>query len=195
MEIKAELVKELRDKTGISIMQCRKALEEAEGDLDKAVLILSKKSKDIASKKGDRTLASGTISSYIHATGSVGSMVELLCETDFVAHNEEFKALARDIAMHVTATNPQFLKIEDIDEGARLSAMEVFAPEVVGKPEDMKAKILEGKLASYWAERVLLEQPFIKDGEVTIKSLIERAVQKFGEKMELSRFTRYTVSQ
>ncbi len=195
MEITTELVKQLRDKTGISIMQCKKALEEVGGDMEKAVMLLQKKSKDIASKKGDRTLASGAVSSYIHATGSVGTMVELLCETDFVAHNDEFKALARDIAMHATATNPQFLKIEDIDEKSKEMAIEMFAKELEGKPEDMKAKILEGKLASYWSERVLLEQPFIKDPEVTIKGLLERAVQKFGEKMELSRFARYSVSQ
>ncbi len=195
MEITTELVKQLRDKTGISVMQCKKALEEVGGDMEKAVMLLQKKSKDIASKKGDRTLGSGVVASYIHATGSVGTMVELLCETDFVAHNEEFKALARDIAMHATATNPQFLKTEDIDDKAKAMATEMFAKEVEGKPEDIKAKVLEGKLASYWSERVLLEQPFVKDPEVTIRGLLERAVQKFGEKTELSRFVRFSVSE
>lgn len=195
MEISTELVKQLRDKTGISIMQCRKALEEAGGDVDKAIMVLQKKSKDVASKKDDRTLGSGTISSYIHATGSVGTLVELLCETDFVAKNEEFVKLARDIAMHATATNPQFLKMEDIDEKSKNVALEVFAKDVEGKPEEIKNKILEGKLSSYWSERVLLEQPFIKDPEVTIKTLVERAVQKFGEKMEVSKFVRFSVSQ
>ncbi len=195
MEISTDLVKQLRDKTGISIMQCRKALEEAEGDLEKAIMLLQKKSKDVASKKEDRTLGAGTVSSYIHANGNVGSMVELLCETDFVANNEEFKKLARDIAMHITATNPQFLKMEDVDDKSQSMAVEMFVNDVAGKPEDIKAKIMEGKLASYWSERVLLEQFFIKDPEVTIKGLIERAVQKFGEKMELSRFSRYSVSK
>ncbi len=195
MEITTELVKQLRDKTGISIMQCKKALEEVGGDMEKAVMLLQKKSADAASKKSDRTLGAGVVSSYIHSTGSVGTLVELLCETDFVANNEEFKALARDIAMHATATNPQFLKMEDIDAHAMDLAKEMFAKEVEGKPEEMKAKILEGKLASYWSERILLEQAFIKDPEVTIRGLLERAVQKFGEKMELSRFARYSVTQ
>lgn len=194
MEIKTDQVKVLREKTGISIMQCRKALEEAEGDLDKAVIILQKKSKDVASKKEGRTLGAGVVASYIHSTGNVGTLVELLCETDFVAKNEEFIKLARDIAMQATATSPQFIKMEDIDEKSMNTAKEVFAKDVEGKPDDIKLKIMDGKLSSYWSERVLLEQAFIKDPEVTVKTLIERAVQKFGEKMELSRFVRYSVN-
>jgi elongation factor Ts len=123
-------------------------------------------------------------------------MVELLCETDFVAKNEEFKKLARDIAMHVSAINPQFLKTEDIDGHAHDLAKEMFAKEVdASKPEDIQAKILEGKLAAYWSERVLLDQAFIKNPDVTIRNLIESAVQKFGEKIELSRYTRFAISQ
>ena len=193
--ITTELIKELRDKTGISVMQCKKALEETGGDMEKAVMLLQKKSADIASKKSERRLGSGVVSSYIHATGNVGTMVELLCETDLVANNEEFKKLARDIAMHATATNPQFLKTEDIDEHATELAKEMFAKEVEGKPEAMKQKILEGKLASYWSERVLQDQAFIKNPEVTIKNLIQSAVQKFGENIEISRFVRYSVSE
>ena len=195
MEITTELVKKLRDRTGISIMQCRKALEEATGDMEKATMILAQKSALVASKKGDRRLGAGVISSYIHATGNVGCMVELLCETDFVARSDEFKTLARDIAMHATATSPQFLKIEDIDEHSKALAKEVFAKEVEGKSKDIKAKILEGKLSSYWSERTLLEQPFIKNPEVTITNLIQSAIQKFGEKIELSRFVHFSVSQ
>jgi elongation factor Ts len=194
MEIATELVKKLRDKTGISIMQCRKALEESNSDMEKAIIILQKKSKEVASKKQDRTLGAGTVSAYIHSTGNVGCMVELLCETDFVAKNEEFVRLARDIAMHATATNPQFLKMEDIDDNSKAMAMEVFAKDVEGKSGDMKEKILQGKLSSYWSERVLLDQPFIKDPSVTIKDLIEKATQKFGEKTELSRFVRFSVT-
>jgi len=195
MQITTELVKELRDKTGVSVMQCKKALEETAGDMEKAIMLLQKKSAEIAGKKGDRTLGAGVVSTYVHATGTVGTMVELLCETDFVANNEEFKKLARDIAMHVTATNPQFLKVEDIDDHAKTLATEMFSKEVEDKPEDMKAKILEGKLASYWNDRVLLNQPFIKNPEVTITNLITSAVQKFGEKIEISRFVRYSVTQ
>jgi elongation factor Ts len=193
--ITTELVKQLRDRTGISIMQCKKALEETAGDMEKAVMLLAKKSADVASKKGGRTLGAGVVSSYLHSTGNVGTMVELLCETDFVAQNEEFRKLARDIAMHATATNPQFLKKEDIDENAMAMANEMFAKELVGKPVEMHGKILEGKLASYWNERVLLDQPFIKNPEVTILNLIQTATQKFGEKIELSRFVRYSVTQ
>jgi elongation factor Ts len=195
MEITTELIKQLRDKTGISVMQCKKALEETGGDIEKATMLLQKKSADIASSKSGRTLHSGIVSSYIHSTGTVGTMVELFCESDFVANNEEFKKLARDIAMHVTATNPQFLKIEDIDEHAMDLAREMFSKEVEGKPEEMKAKILEGKLSAYWSERTLLNQVFIKNPELTITNLLQSAIQKFGEKIEIGRFVRFSVSQ
>lgn len=164
MEITTELVKQLRDKTGVSVMQCKKALEETGGDMDKAIAVLQAKSAEIAGKKGDRTLGAGCVSSYIHSTGNVGVMVELLCETDFVAKNDEFKALARDIAMHASATAPKFLKADDAGADSE-------------------------------PEAVLLTQPFIKNPEVTIINLIQTATQKFGEKIELSRFIRYSVSQ
>lgn len=194
MEITTELIKELRDKTGVSVMQCKKALEETGGDVQKAIMLLQKKSADIASKKSERTLGAGTVESYIHATHTAGAIVELLCETDFVAKNEEFQKLARDIAMHVTAINPQFLKKEDVDDNAMALARTVLEKEVEGKPEDMKAKIMEGKLASYWSDKVLLDQKFIKNPELSIQNLIDSAVQKFGEKIELSRFVRYGIS-
>ena len=195
MEITTELIKELRDKTGISVMQCKKALEEAGGDMEKAIMLLQKKSAGIAEKKGSRRLGAGVVESYIHATHTVGTMVELLCETDFVAKNEEFRKLARDIAMHVTATNPQFLKVEDIDEHSKTLVTEMFLSEVAGKSKDIKTKILDGKLSTYWSERVLLDQTFIKNPELTITNLIQGAVQKFGEKIEIGRFTRYSISQ
>ncbi len=195
MQITTELVKELRDRSGVSVMQCKKALEETGGDIEKALMILRKKSADIASKKSERALNAGVVSSYIHATGTVGTMVELLCETDFVAQNEDFKKLARDIAMHATATNPQFLKVEDVDEKSMKMAREMFEKEVEGKPKDIKEKIMDGKLSSYWNERVLLNQPFIKNPEMTIKALIDSAIQKFGENIEVSRFVRYSITQ
>ncbi len=152
MEITTEAVKALRDKTGVSVMQCKKALEEAGGDMEKAAAILQSNSAAIAEKKGSRTLGAGAVSAYVHATGTSGTMVELLCETDFVAKNEEFKQLARDIAMHATAMNPD-------------------------------------------GTETLLGQPFIKNPELSIQNLIQSATQKFGEKIELSRFVRYAVSQ
>ncbi|MEK9182208.1 MAG: elongation factor Ts [Patescibacteria group bacterium] len=191
--ITTEQIKELRDKTGVSVMQCKKALEEAGGDMDKAVIILRKKGSDIASKKSDRTLGSGRIASYIHGNGSVGSLVELSSETDFVSKNDEFYALARDIAMQVAATSPTYLKKEDVTEEEKKKALEVFEKEVAGKPEEIKEKILKGKLDSYLADKILLEQPFVRDDNLKIKDLIESAIQKFGEKIEITRFARFSV--
>jgi elongation factor Ts len=195
MNITTAEIKALRDETGLSIMQCRKALEEAGGDKEKAKILLSKKSGDIASKKGDRTLGAGTIAAYIHASGNIASMVELSCETDFVSKNDEFKALAKDIAMQVAATNPAYLKREDINEQERSKAAEAFKGEVEGKPEEMKEKILSGKVDAYFAEKVLLEQPFIKNPDQKIQDLINGAVQKFGERTEIRRFARFSVSE
>jgi elongation factor Ts len=192
MKISTEQVKELRDETGISVMQVRKALEEAQGDKAKALVILKKKGGDAASKKADRTLGAGIIQSYIHSTGTVGAMVELSCETDFVSGNQEFKTLAYEIAMQVAATNPDFVSKEDITPEAKKTAEEVFAKEVVDKPKEMQAKILEGKVSSYFKDKVLLEQAFIKDQDVTISALLEKAVQKFGEKIVIGRFVRFS---
>ena len=192
-EISVDIIKELRDQTGISIMQCKKALEEAGGDVAKALVILRNKSGELAAKKGDRVFHAGTVQAYIHSNGTVGAIVELLSESDFVSNTEEFKALARDIAMHITATNPRFLSQNDITESDKATAMEVFKKDVEGKPEAVKAKILEGKMASYFGEMVLLNQPFIKNPDITIEGLINAAVQKFGEKMAVARFKRFKV--
>ncbi len=189
--ISPELIKELREMTGVSVMQCKKALEEAGGDKEKAIIILKKKGAEASAKKGDRTLAATQICTYVHSTGTTGVMIELACETDFVARNPEFKALGYDIAMHIAAIKPEFRRRTDITEADRKVAESVFAAEVEGKPEAMKAKILEGKLASYFADRVLEEQPFIKNPDLTIAGLISEAVQKFGEKIEIVRFVRY----
>jgi elongation factor Ts len=191
--ISVETIKELRDQTGISIMQCKKALEEAGGDIAKALVILRNKSGELAGKKSDRVFHSGTIQAYIHSNGNVGTIIELLCESDFVSNTDEFKTLARDIAMHVTATNPKFLSKDDITEADKKTAMEVFEKEVAGKPEAVKAKILEGKMSSYFSEMVLLDQPYIKNPELTVQALVNNAVQKFGEKMAVGHFKRFKV--
>ncbi len=193
--ITTETIKELRDNTGLSIMQCKKALEEANGDISKATILLQKKGAGIAAKKADRNLGAGRVVSYVHSTGNIASLVELLCETDFVAKNEEFGALAYNIAMQVAATNPIYLKMADIPEAIRKEAEEVFAKEVEGKPAEIKAKIMEGKLNAYFKEKVLLEQEYIKDPEVTVQGLIESFIQKFGERTEIGRFTRIGVGQ
>jgi elongation factor Ts len=193
--ITTEQIKALRDQTGISVMQCKKALEEAGGDEAKALVILRKKSGEVAAKKSDRTFGAGTIQSYIHSNGTIGSMVELNCETDFVSGNDEFKTLARDIAMHVAASNPKFLKREDITEADKKTAREVFEGEVKGKPEAVRAQILEGKLTSYFADMVLIDQPFVRNPEITIQGLIDAAVLKFGEKIAIGRFICFKVLQ
>ena len=192
MAITTDVIKELREATGVSVMQCKKALEEAGGDLDKAMVILKKHSAASAEKKADRSLGAGTVGSYTH-DGGIGAMVVLSCETDFVAKNPEFAALARELAMQVAATSPAYLTSEEIPEEAKHAAIAVFEKEVVGKPEEMQAKILEGKLANYFRDQVLLEQPFIKDDSKTVRNLLNEATQKFGERTEISRFARLSV--
>lgn len=195
--ITTEQIKELRELTGISVMQCKKALEEAEGDKEKALLILRKKSSSIAEKKGDRELGAGVVEAYIHSNKTVGALVELSCETDFVARNEEFVAMARDIAMHITATNPEYLEETQITEEVRAKVIDMFKKEVEesGKPADIQTKMMDGKLSGYFAERTLLAQPFVKNPDITIKGLIDGGVQKFGEKIAIARFSRFSVAK
>jgi elongation factor Ts len=191
MELSMDVLKSLRDKTGLSVMQCKKALEEAEGDLAMAEVILRKRSGAAADKKADRELGAGTVGSYLHG-GEIGAMVLVSCETDFVARNEEFPQLAREIAMHIAASNPTYLKEEDIAPEALTAAHAVFLEEVKDKPADMQEKILEGKLASYFKDQVLLNQPYIKDESKTIRDLLAEASQKFGERVEVTRFARFS---
>ena len=193
-EISMEQIKALRDKTGISVMQCKKALEEAGGDEEKALILLRKKGAEIAAKKSDRTFGAGVVQAYIHSNTAIGAMVELVSETDFVSNSPEFKTLAYDIAMHISATNPEFIKKDEIGDEAKAKATEVFKAEVEGKPENLKEQILAGKLDAYFKDKILLEQPFIKNPDVTIQQLIDNAIQKFGERIEVARFTRMSVS-
>lgn len=193
MEITSVQLKELREKTGISVMQCKQALEEAEGDMDKAVIILKKRRAEAADKKADRELGAGAVGVYVHNTNEVAATVLLSCETDFVSKNEEFIALAKDIAMHVAASDPKFIAKEELGDDAVEKAKEVFAPELEGKPEEMKEKIMEGKLASYFKDQILLEQDFIKNPEQTIGEMISGAVQKFGENVSVAQISRVSV--
>jgi elongation factor Ts len=192
-EITTDLVKQLRDRTGISVMQCRKALEEAGGDMEKALVILQKRSKEVAEKKQDRDLGAGVVASYVHSNGTIGSLVELLCETDFVSGNEDFKKLGYEIAMHIAAMSPEFKSTDDVTEEAKRAAKEVFAEEVKDKPAEMKEQILEGKLSSYFKDKVLLEQEFIKEPGTTIQMMLEQGTQKFGERVEIGRFVRFSI--
>lgn len=193
MEITSEMIKALRDQTGISVMQCKKSLEEAEGDMDKALIILKKKRSEAAEKKSDREIGAGVVGTYVHNTNEVAAMVLLSCETDFVSKNEEFVSLAREIAMHVAAQNPKYISREEVDETAMQKAKEVFMEEVKDKPADMQEKILEGKLNSYFKEQILMEQPFIKNPDTTIGEMVTGAVQKFGEKVTISKISRVSV--
>lgn len=192
MEITSEQIKQLRDQTGISVMQCKKALEEAGGDMEKAIIILKKKRSEAADKKSDRELGAGAIGSYVH-NSEVAAMVVLACETDFVSKNTEFVALAREIAMQVAATNPSYVTKEQVPEEVLRKAREVFAVEVVGKPAEMQEKILEGKMTAYFKEQILLEQDFIKNPDTTVRDLISGAVQKFGENITVAQISRLSV--
>jgi elongation factor Ts len=193
MPITTDDIKALRERTGLSVMECKKALEQTEGDAEKALIVLRKKSSAAAAKKSERTLGAGVVQSYVHASQDVGALVLLSCETDFVAKNEAFKALAHDIAMHATATNPEFIKREDVTADSIAKAKQLFEEEAKDKPADKRDAIVEGKLNAYVSERVLLEQPFIKNPDVTIQNLIEQAVQKFGERIELVGCVRLSV--
>lgn len=195
MKITTDDVKALRDKTGISVMQCKKALEEAGGDVEKALIVLKRKGQEIASKKGDRTLGAGVIASYIHNTGTVGTLIELRCESDFVAKNEEFKTLAYEIAMHTTASNPKFISEAHISAEERKNVTAMFSEEVAksGKPKNIQEKMMEGKLGTFFKEQTLLDQSYVKNPDITIQGLIEAAIQKFGERIEVARLTRFSV--
>jgi elongation factor Ts len=193
MEITSTQLKELRDMTGISVMQCKKALEEAGGDMEKAVIILKKKRSEAAEKKSDRELGAGAVGVYVHNTNEVAAMVLLSCETDFVSKNQEFVALAKEIAMQVAATNPAYITKSEVPEETLKKATEVFLTEVTDKPADMQEKIVAGKMSAYFKEQILMEQSFIKNPETTIGEMINGAVQKFGENVLISKISRVSV--
>lgn len=197
MAITSDQIKQLRDKTGISVMQCKKALEEANGDMDKALMLLKKKSGEIAEKKAERELKAGVVNAYLHSSGTAGAIIELNSESDFVAKNPEFKTLSYDIAMHIVAMNPKYIKREDVDPDELKKIEAMFAEEVektgAGKPEEIKKKMLEGKISAYLAQMTLIDQPYIKNNDQTVGDLIKMYVQKFGEKIEVARFSRFSV--
>ncbi len=195
MNITPEEIKALRTRTGLSVMDCKKALEQAEGDVEKALILLRKKSSAAAAKKSDRTLGAGVVQAYVHSSLDVGALILLSCETDFVAKNAEFIELARNIAMHATAANPQFISRTQVKEEDLAKARQIFEDEAKDKPEDKRAAIVEGKINSYLQEKVLLEQAYIKNPDVTIQGLIEQATQKFGERIEISEYTRFSVNR
>ncbi len=186
-------IQKLRELTGAGIVDAKKALEEVGGNLEKAVEILRKKGLVKAAGKTDRHTAEGLIHSYIHSNGKVGSMVELLCETDFVARTDTFRELAHDLAMHVAASNPLYLSSEDVPEEVLAKEKEIWAEEFHGKPQAALEKILQGKLQKYFSDVCLLSQPFIKDEDITVEERIKHAVAKLGENIKVRKFVRFGI--
>ncbi|HQL90941.1 MAG TPA: translation elongation factor Ts [Syntrophales bacterium] len=193
MEIAADLVKELRVKTGAGIMDCKEALKVSNGNFDKAVDFLREKGLSAATKKSSRATKDGLITSYIHMGGKVGVMIEVNCETDFVAKTENFKNLTRDLAMHIAAMNPLYVKPEDVPEAVLQREKDIYRKQVIaeGKPEKIADKIVEGKLKKYYEEVCLLKQKFIKDTAMTVEDLIKASIAATGENILVRRFVRY----
>jgi elongation factor Ts len=195
-EIKASEVKALRDRTGAGMMDCKKALTEADGDVDRAIEILRVKQGKRIQDRGERTAAEGTIQSYIHSNAKVGALVEVNCETDFVARNDDFVAFAKDIALHVVAAAPMYLTEEDVPDEARAAELRVFEQEAADKPEAIRAKIAAGKLAKWYETVVLLKQPHVNadkhDGK-TIGELQNEIAAKTGENVLIRRFQRFAI--
>lgn len=185
------LLKELRNQTGAGIMDIKEALEEAGNDQDKAIEILRKKGLAKQAKKADRVANEGVVTSYIHAGGRIGVLLELNCETDFVARTEDFQNLANDIAMHIAAANPLYISASDIPVEVIEKEKEIYKEQAGDKPADVLEKMLEGKVAKYYEEVCLLSQPFIKDGDKTVEELLGEATGKMGENIQVGRFTRY----
>lgn len=194
-EISANLVKELRERTGAGMMECKKALEEAGGDIEKGVDVLRKRGIASASKKASRTTKQGTIGTYIHPGAQLGVMVEVNCESDFVARTDDFQGLVHDVAMQIAAADPQFLRKEDVTNEALDKEKEIQRARALadGKPEKMVDKIVEGRMNKYYEEVCLYEQPFIKDNTVTIGDMIKSKIAKLGENIAVSRFVRFKV--
>ena len=196
-EITAQMVKELREKSGAGFMDCKKALVETNGDLAEAELYLRKQGIAVAQKKASREANEGSIGSYIHAGSKLGVMVEVNCETDFVARTDEFRQLVHDLAMHIAATDPQFIRKEDVSSGVLDREKQVQRERALqeGKPERVIDKIVEGRLGKFYQEICLLEQPFVKDNSMTVGELITSRIAKLGEKIAVSRMARFKVGE
>ncbi|PIU28648.1 MAG: translation elongation factor Ts [Candidatus Hydromicrobium americanum] len=197
MEIKAELVKELREKSSAGMMDCKKALVESNGDIKKAEEILKEKGLAKASQKAYRATKEGIIDSYIHIGSKIGVMLEVNCETDFVARNEMFKNFVHDIALHITAAAPLYVSKEDVPQEVLAKEKELYRKQALneGKPEKIIDKIAEGKLKKYYEKNCLLEQPFVKDNDVKIGDLLKQNIAKIGENIVIKRFERYILGE
>ena len=195
MDVSATLVKELREKTNAGMMDCKVALVEAKGDLKTAVEILRKKGLSSAAKKLSREAKEGVVASYIHLAGKIGVLLEVNCETDFVAKNQLFQEFIRDVALQIAAANPRYLRREDVPAELLTKEKEILASQVKGKPANVVEKIVQGKLEKFFQEICLLEQPFVKDGNVSIKDLLNNKIAQIGENILIRRFVRYQVGE
>ena len=197
MEISAKMVKELRDKTNVGLMDCKKALNEANGDIKEAIKILRKKGIAKAAEKSTRKAKEGLICSYIHPGSKIGVLLELSCETDFVARTEKFQELAKKIAMHIAATNPMGISPEDIEQKVIDEEREIYKAQALnsGKPEKIVDKIIEGRLKKFYTENCLLNQALVMDENITIQQLLTESITEFGENISISRFARFQIGK
>lgn len=197
MQITSETVKKLRDKTGVGMMDCKKALEETNGDFDKAVEILRKKGIEVANKRSGRTASQGTVASYIHMGGKIGVLVEVNCESDFVAKSDDFNNFVKDVSMQIAAASPDWITREDVPGEILDKEKEILKEQALktGKPEKVLDKIVEGKLTKFYSERCLMDQHFVKDQDKSIKQLLDELMAKTGEKCLVRRFARYQMGE
>ena len=197
MSVSAALVKELRDKTGAGMMDCKNALSETSGDVEAAVVLLRKKGIADASRRSGRKTSEGLVGSYLHGGGKIGVLVEVNCESDFVARNEVFQQLVKDLCLQVCSENPKYVSIEDVPQDVLASEREIYMDQAKssGKPEQVLEKITEGKLRKFYETVCLLEQPFIREPKVKVKDLLKETIGKLGENMAISRFARFQVGE
>ncbi|APF17834.1 translation elongation factor Ts [Caldithrix abyssi] len=196
-EITAAMVKELRDKTGAGMMDCKKALQEAEGDFEKAVELLRKKGIAKAAKRAEREANEGVVTAYIHPGSKLGVLVEVNCETDFVAKTDDFQAFAKNIAMHIAASNPLAISREELDQETLEKEKQLYREQALesGKPENIVDRIVEGRMEKYFSEVCLLEQPYVKDPDKTVKDLLTETIAKVGENINIKRFARFRIGE
>lgn len=195
MKIDVNKIKELREKTSLSVMECKKALEQTEGDTEKALELLQKRGLEISEKKSERATEEGLIGAYVHINGKVGTIVEVNCETDFVSRNEEFKELVKNICLQITATNPKYLDRESVPEEEKNRIKENVKEEFKDKKEEILQRIIEGKLNDYYKEHVLLDQIYIKDENITVGDYIKSKIAKLGENIKIKRFVRFEIGE
>jgi len=197
LNITASMVKELRDKTNAGMMDCKQALSSAEGNLEKAIEYLRKKGLSAATKRSSRAAKDGMVASYIHMEGKIGVMVEVNCETDFVAKTDNFRAMVKDIAMHIAAANPTYLNPDDVPEEVMEQEKSIYREQALaeGKPEKIVDKIIDGKIKKFYEEVCLLEQKFVKDMDITIQTLVNNMIANTGENIVLRRFSRYQLGE